>query len=92
MNDNARFTVCALDAALVALDDLCDGQRYCKEDLIAAAYALDFLALQGHSLRRIACDSTFAGSAQGAQIAAELSQLLHEIRERGGARIAHVLH
>ncbi|WDK04497.1 hypothetical protein [Xanthomonas campestris] len=92
MNDNARFTICALDAALVALDDLCDGQGYSKEDLIAAAYALDFLALQGHMLRRIACDSTFAGSEQGAEIAAQLAHLLREIRERSRARIAHVLH
>jgi len=78
--DQTQFAPTAIDAALDALDELCQGHQFCGDDLIAAAYALDYLALQSGDLRRIASDPDFASSMQGTETAQRVARLLREVR------------
>ncbi|ACB28268.1 hypothetical protein [Methylobacterium radiotolerans] len=78
--DQTQFAPTAIDAALDALDELSKGHQFCGDDLIAAAYALDYLALQSDDLRRIASDPAFAGSTQGTETAQRVARLLREVR------------
>ncbi|RBH74619.1 hypothetical protein [Xanthomonas oryzae] len=78
--DQTQFAPTAIDAALDALDELCRGDKFCGNNLIAAAYALDYLAMQSGDLRRIASDPGFAGSMRGRETADRVARLLREVR------------
>ncbi|MBD4949299.1 hypothetical protein GUF65_06365 [Xanthomonas citri pv. citri] len=78
--DQTQFAPTAIDAAIDALDELSKGHEFCGDDLIAAAYALDYLAMQSGDLRRIVSDPGFAGSMQGTETAERVARLLREVR------------
>ncbi|MCF3643223.1 hypothetical protein LXM94_25015 [Rhizobium sp. TRM95111] len=77
---DAEFITAALNAALVALDRVSRDLTYSPDDLIAAAMALDILAMKGDILRRIATESAFAGSLIGQQVASQTARMLRNVR------------